>query len=291
MGTKRPSGNAVHPSRKPNISGHANKRHRSNPYDNGVYPSHQSANTLKSKIRDLIRLLDHSTDLPADVRIEKERALTGYRADLEGVQDEKRKADMIKRYHMVRFFGTYRLRTWEILITYERLERQKASRALKKLKKQLDATASETAKYRMLQSAVHEAEVDLNYTMYYPLAEKYQSLFPRAEPEETIEDGKTSRVGGTDKRKLEGEKPPLWPLIERAMTESTLEALRDGKGDRVVSVNTKPHLGIHRKAVKGPEVEHTSDINCPGEAQVEARVLSDNKDDGAMSSDGGFFEE
>ncbi|MCJ1417008.1 18S rRNA maturation protein [Xylographa parallela] len=274
MGTKRPSGDNVHPSRKPNISGHANKRHRSNPYDNGVHPSHQSANTLKSKIRDLSRLLDHSKDLPADVRIEKERALTGYRADLEGAQNEKRKADMIKRYHMVRFF-----------------ERQKASRALKKLTKQLDATASETSEHRMLQTAVHEAEVDLNYTMYYPLAEKYQSLYPRAELQGPSDEGKTSRIGGRAKRKVGGEKPPLWPLIERAMTESTLEALRDGKGDRVVSVNTKPQLSIQRKAVEGLEAKHTTDTNGLGEAQLEGGPLLDNKGDDAMSSDGGFFEE
>ena len=291
MGTKRPSGDNVHPSRKPNISGHANKRHKSNPYDNGVHPSHQSANTLKSKIRDLSRLLDHSKDLPADVRIEKERALTGYRADLKGAQNEKRKADMIKRYHMVRFFGTYSIWTCGILITNKRLERQKASRALKKLTKQLDATASETSEHRMLQTAVHEAEVDLNYTMYYPLAEKYQSLYPRAELQGPPDEGKTSRIGGRAKRKVGGEKPPLWPLIERAMTESTLEALRDGKGDRVVSVNTKPQLSIQRKAVEGLEAKHTTDTNGLGEAQLEGGPLLDIKGDDAMSSDEGFFEE
>ncbi|MCJ1384643.1 18S rRNA maturation protein [Xylographa soralifera] len=289
MGTKRPSTDAIHPSRKPNINGHSNKRHRSNPYDNGVHSSFHSANTLKSKIRDLTRLLDHSKDLPADVRTEKERALAGYRADLESAQDEKRRADMIKRYHMVRFFGTYRLGTSGILITYERLERQKASRALKKLKKQLDAAISETAEQIKLQSAIHEAEVDLNYTMYYPLAEKYQSLYPRAEPQGAQDDKKTVRVGGRDKRRLGGGKPPLWPLIERAMTESTLEALRDGKGTRIVSVNTKSQLSIHRKAAESAETKHTNDINRLGEAQLEKGALSDNNDD--AKSDAGFFEE
>ncbi|MCJ1289266.1 18S rRNA maturation protein [Xylographa carneopallida] len=272
MGTKRPSGNAVHPSRKPNISGRSNKRHRSNQYDSGVYPGHQSANTLKSKIRDLTRLLDHSKDLPANVRIEKERVLAGYRADLESAHDEKQRADMIKRYHMVRFF-----------------ERQKASRVLKKLKKELDATASEESQRRMLQNAVHEAEVDLNYTMYYPLAEKYQSLYPRAEPREGENDGKTVGTGGRNHRISGGQKPALWPLIERAMRESTLEALRDGKGDRVVSVNTRPQASAHRKAVEGGESKHTIDINHPGIAPSVGGFISDSKDD-AMS-DGGFFEE
>ncbi|MCJ1284116.1 18S rRNA maturation protein [Xylographa opegraphella] len=290
MGTKRPSGDATHPSRKPHISGHSNKRHKSSPYDNAIHSSHKSANNLKSKIRDLTRLLDHSKDLPADVRIEKERALAGYRVDLESAQGERRRSDMIKRYHMVRFFGTYWLGTCGISVTYECLERQKASRQLKRLQSQLDTVADESSERKTLQSAVHRAEVDLNYTMYYPLAEKYQSLYPRVEPHRVEDDGQTARVDETDKRRLEGRKPPLWPLIERAMRESTLEALRDGNGDRVVSVNTKSQLAIPRKAAaQGAEAKHILDVNRLGKTQSVGEALTDNNDDGA--SDGGFFEE
>lgn len=64
-----------------------------------------SVNRLKSKIRDLSRLLSHSEKLPADVRIEKERALAGYRQDLEQIEKVKRKQKMITKYHKVRFFG------------------------------------------------------------------------------------------------------------------------------------------------------------------------------------------
>lgn len=64
-----------------------------------------SVNRLKSKIRDLSRLLDHAEKLPADVRIEKERALAGYRQDLEQIENVKRKQKMITKYHKVRFFG------------------------------------------------------------------------------------------------------------------------------------------------------------------------------------------
>lgn len=64
-----------------------------------------SVNALKSKIRDLSRVLDHDEHLPAGVRIEKERALTGYKQDLDNAEEEKRKQALIKRYHMVRFFG------------------------------------------------------------------------------------------------------------------------------------------------------------------------------------------
>ena len=62
-------------------------------------------NPLKSKIRDVTRVLEHAVDLPAGVRVEKERELAGYRQDLDRALEEKRKQQMIKKYHMVRFFG------------------------------------------------------------------------------------------------------------------------------------------------------------------------------------------
>ena len=67
--------------------------------------SSTSVNTLKSSIRSVSRVLEHAQDLPLDVRIEKERALAGYKQDLEKAQHEKERQRMIKRYHMVRFFG------------------------------------------------------------------------------------------------------------------------------------------------------------------------------------------
>ena len=68
-------------------------------------PKAASVNQLKSKIRDLTRALEHSDRLPAGVRIEKERALAGYKQDVEKIHEDKRKNELIKRYHMVRFFG------------------------------------------------------------------------------------------------------------------------------------------------------------------------------------------
>lgn len=64
-----------------------------------------SINRLKTKIRDTTRLLNRSEKLPSDVQIEKERALAGYQHDLEQANKMKRKKQMLKKYHMVRFFG------------------------------------------------------------------------------------------------------------------------------------------------------------------------------------------
>jgi hypothetical protein len=67
----------------------------------------QSVNPLKKKIRDITRLLERSEDLPPGVRIEHERALASYKQDLVAADVEKRRQKMIKKYHMVRFFGRH----------------------------------------------------------------------------------------------------------------------------------------------------------------------------------------
>ena len=66
------------------------------------------AGALKKNIRDLERLLQRMDNLPADVRLEKERALQSYKAELEDAQIAQRRRAMISRYHMVRFFGMAR---------------------------------------------------------------------------------------------------------------------------------------------------------------------------------------
>ena len=109
MGTKRPFNEDIHPSRRQNVQSsipRATKRARPNPSERASqHPHNLSLNRLKGKIRDLTRMLGRSERLPADVRVEKERALAGYRLDLSMAQEEKRKKDLIGKYHMVRFFG------------------------------------------------------------------------------------------------------------------------------------------------------------------------------------------
>lgn len=106
MGTKRPHHDDSMP---PEPASRRNTHYpskRRKPNDFGP-PTTKSAsiNQLKSKIRDLTRALEHSDHLPAGVRIEKERALAGYKQDVEQIHKDKRKNELIKKYHMVRFFG------------------------------------------------------------------------------------------------------------------------------------------------------------------------------------------
>jgi hypothetical protein len=83
---------------------HQPRRHNSN---NAPEKQGLSVNELKSKIRSTKRLLERGHDLPADVRVEKERALQGYERELEDIAAKKRRAVMIQKYHFVRFLGMF----------------------------------------------------------------------------------------------------------------------------------------------------------------------------------------
>jgi hypothetical protein len=67
-----------------------------------------SVNAVKKRIRDVTRKLQRAEDLPADVKMESERALAAYQAELAAAAEEKTRQKMIKKYHMVRFFGMLR---------------------------------------------------------------------------------------------------------------------------------------------------------------------------------------
>lgn len=69
-----------------------------------------SVNTIKKRMRDVRRRLERAEDLPANVREEDERALAKFEQELAAAESEKAKQKMIKKYHMVRFFGAHKSR-------------------------------------------------------------------------------------------------------------------------------------------------------------------------------------
>lgn len=101
---------AIHPSRLAQVpqQNSANKRLRRNDSRPSL-PKRQahasSVNAIKTNIRNVKRRLQRSDDLPADVKAEDERALVVYEQELKAAEDEKIRQAMIKKYHMVRFFG------------------------------------------------------------------------------------------------------------------------------------------------------------------------------------------
>ena len=85
-------------------------------------------------------------------------------------------------------------------------ERQKATRYLKKARKAFD-TADTPETRESASQAVHDADVELNYTLYYPLEIPYSGLYPRGPvPQKTTE------------MKL---------VVEAAMANGTLDQLRN----------------------------------------------------------------
>ena len=157
-------------------------------------------------------------------------------------------------------------------------ERQKATRIHKRLKKRLDAYASSpnnTSEHAQLEKSVHDAEIDLNYTIYHPLTEKYQSIFPR---QEHADGG-----GETPARKLVVEKPAMWHVVERCAAEGTLEALRDGKVATGISVG-KGTPAMVKAGKRGGR-----DGLVGSESAKSAKSAKPREQEG--DSDGGFFEE
>jgi hypothetical protein len=112
MSTKRKHADAdgmetVHASRQAQVPGTkprpTKKPRRNDPLQRPAHAS--SVNPIKKRIRDVTRQLQ-SDNLPANVRIESERALAAYEQELADAMAAKLRNKMIEKYHMVRFFGT-----------------------------------------------------------------------------------------------------------------------------------------------------------------------------------------
>lgn len=149
----------------------------------------------KKRARSIKRQFTHDNDLPEDVRKDLERELAVHESVIAEHAFQKKRAAMISKYHMVRFF-----------------ERKKAMRHAKQLKKRIDK-ADDPATVEQLQHELHVAEVDQAYAQHFPHAETYISLFPKAQ--QRTEDEAASAAESTSK----SQKPPMWAVIEKAMEE------------------------------------------------------------------------
>lgn len=65
-----------------------------------------SVNAIKKRIRDVTRKLERTDYSSAEKKLEDERALAAYQQEHADAEAEKIRQRMIKKYHMVRFFGT-----------------------------------------------------------------------------------------------------------------------------------------------------------------------------------------
>ncbi|KAI9811275.1 MAG: 18S rRNA maturation protein [Thelocarpon impressellum] len=290
MGTKRSHGEmkalgAMHASRQASLRHLDHRSAKKRPrWDEPASMHPTSVNPLKKKIRDTGRLLERAEAMPADVRLNHERALAAYTQELAAADAEKRRQKMIKKYHMVRFF-----------------ERQKATRLLKKLRKTLAASSSAEDR-QALERRVHEADVDLHYALYCPLDEKYTALYAGRPADAATETG--------------SEKPELWREVERRMEEGTLEDLRNGRGTsagrgtstgKSTSTDKSTSAAANDPGPRHPpqtrEPVHAGGVREGKRAErkaknkgAQAQTKSKHKDQGEAAaeeagSDGGFFEE
>ncbi|KAI9703006.1 MAG: 18S rRNA maturation protein [Bogoriella megaspora] len=252
-------------------------------------PAKISVNPLKDRIRDIKRVLGHSENLPANQKVDLERELASLEYDVQTAQSERRKQEIIGRYHMVRFFGMHSnlvMRGGHRLI--DAIDRQKATRRLKKAHKEANAATNPEDK-TAAQKRVRIAEVDLNYAIYYPLGLPYVSLFPTKK-------GQNGKIKGDEELTEQGVSgdQEMWHLVEGCMTNNTLEDLRNGKLTQERNLKSKTaegELGVDKEyggVKKGKLSNGGGKKSKKKPAGYEDEDLSmDGSDD---ESDGGFFE-
>ena len=184
---------------------------------------------------------------------------------------------------MVRLVAEYKGQDRTLI---ESSERKKATRHLRQCEKRLASTEPEDAAYGKLKEATHAARVDLNYTLYFPLMKKYQSLFHKHDVSEATEDA-TELSDGQDTSK----KPEVWYEIEKAMQNGGLETIRERR--------ERP-LRTKVPSLKQPRAAHDSRPVSLGQnppkrlADAGGNPLPDDGNDGKedhSDESEGFFEE
>lgn len=208
----------------------------------------------KKRARTIQRLFQRNQDLPADVRNDMERELAAHKTAIADKTFQKRRTAMISKYHMVRFFGESRRILFTRSIFFKTnvellLERKKAMRQAKQVKSKM-AKTSDPEELQKLQHELHIFEVDEAYTLYYPHAETYISLYGK--PKEGKEDGDeapSAKAGG------EAGRPPMWATIEKAMEEGqeALKSLRERQSPDESADNAQPRGSSSKTQAKKPK--------------------------------------
>lgn len=169
------------------------------------------------------------------------------------------------------------------------VDRQKGTRILKRLKKEL-SSLDDKLKRTKLQQRIHNAEVDVNYAIYYPLMKPYSSLYPKSKNQKTddaegAEDKEES--GKTHNEEIDGPKGDveMWKAVERAMEEGTLDKLRYSKD--AVPAET-PKKSQKPKAKEGKKEKVDSKTHSAQQKSVGSKAYAAHDEDD--ESDGGFFE-
>ncbi|KAI0971650.1 hypothetical protein F4678DRAFT_70530 [Xylaria arbuscula] len=233
---------------------------------------------IKKRARTIERRLNHSASLPANVQHDLEKELEHHRQKIDDQSDKKKRNDMIKKYHMVRFF-----------------ERKKADRLVKQLRTQLEATTDKEEK-KKFEADLHIAEIDALYPRYFPHRERYVSLYPSPSSDQDAQGSAKAEDASAAARSLNTERPPLWGEIEKAAKKGTwaLTQIQERRLTRSKAPREGPskHSSVAKAGplkTKTPSAPESADSNRGKGKRQQPTEPSDSGSDG--DSDGGFFEE
>jgi hypothetical protein len=161
---------------------------------------------------------------------------------------------------------------------------------MKRLKKELAAAEDEDEKSD-LQRKLHNAEVDVNYAISYPLMKPYSSLYPKSKKNSKTAETDDSEEASSKPEEIDGPKGDVmvWKMVEQAMEEGTLETLRNSKSrDDIPGAPPKKSKSTKPKPAKDttPKPKKTHAPLVTPANRREARAAAREAED----SDGGFFE-
>ncbi|KAI5949141.1 EFG1 [Candida theae] len=203
-----------------------------------------SSAKLKKKIRDIERLLSKNDKLPADKKIEYERALKGLKVELQNSQHVLKAKHNATKYHMVRFF-----------------ERKKAIRKLKQLRKAFEEVQKTEVRkdIKKARKQLKHGEIDLMYVMLFPKSEKYISLYPSATDEDLSDPNVKIGLRKTEARRLEFRKE-VEKMMEEGKVPFTVDDILSGK-----KIDT--HAAANARATPSEEIDAPE--NKDGDTQEE----------------------
>lgn len=150
------------------------------------------------------------------------------------------------------------------------IDRKSATKRLKKLLKERETlslsadTAAVSHKLSVQDERIHLARVDLNYTIYCPLTEKYVALYPKSTEGQEQHD-KSLNPEPESELDANAIKPQLWHAVAQSMDNGTLEPLREGK------------LGI------GPEAEKKKKRKEKEQDRESKKSMTEQRDSNAYS--------
>lgn len=136
----------------------------------------------------------------------------------------------------------------------------------------------ESEEYLEFEEKVYRGQVDLNYTLYCPLGEKYTSLYKRTNTQDNLDTTTADSSAISQGSEIDSPRPALWHVVEQCMADNTLAALREGKRKTTLSTDVTAHRArpMHKAKSKNGAAKHSKN------ALLEAQ---------AADSDEGFFEE